>query len=304
VTGTAALERGYRRLLACYPRRFRDEHREEMLAVLLACARDGQRRPGLIEAADLIRSGLGMRLRPDSSQAARQGWSDALAVFSLAGPVFLVLTSLAADLTLYRRAVLTLAHPRGFWILLGLQVLVAALVVAAQRWAAVAVMAVTAAYSAFPWFSLRWLWPLSPPVLSVYLLITAALFSSPGPRYGRHLVHWGHGVVLLVAAAAVQTYWVMPWPDLSSPLALLLPGIIFAVVIAGLTRVLRLGRYFGLLLAAMFYPTALTVVANIWWPGFLNLQWPQWLALFYAGPLLTAAAAMISAIRPRRRQII
>ncbi len=33
--------------------------------------------------------------------AARQGWSDVLAVFSLAGPVFLVTTSLAADLTLY-----------------------------------------------------------------------------------------------------------------------------------------------------------------------------------------------------------
>jgi hypothetical protein len=31
-----ALERGYRRLLAWYPRAFRREHEEEMLAVLLA----------------------------------------------------------------------------------------------------------------------------------------------------------------------------------------------------------------------------------------------------------------------------
>jgi hypothetical protein len=36
---SAGLERGYQRLLACYPRSFRDEHGEELLAVLLASAR-------------------------------------------------------------------------------------------------------------------------------------------------------------------------------------------------------------------------------------------------------------------------
>ena len=41
----AQLERRYRRLLACYPRAFRPENSEEILAVLLACAQDGQR-PG------------------------------------------------------------------------------------------------------------------------------------------------------------------------------------------------------------------------------------------------------------------
>ena len=59
----AALERSYRRLLAWYPRGFRREHEEEMLAVLLAGARPGQRRPGLAEAVNLILSGLGARLR-------------------------------------------------------------------------------------------------------------------------------------------------------------------------------------------------------------------------------------------------
>jgi hypothetical protein len=67
----ADLERGYRRLLAWYPREFRHENGPEILAVLMAGARDGQRRPGLAESADLIRSGLWMRLRPSVPRSAR-----------------------------------------------------------------------------------------------------------------------------------------------------------------------------------------------------------------------------------------
>jgi hypothetical protein len=59
-----ALERRYRRLLACYPRAFRRDNEEEILAVLMACAQDGQQRPGLATSADLIRSAVLMRLRP------------------------------------------------------------------------------------------------------------------------------------------------------------------------------------------------------------------------------------------------
>lgn len=60
----AQLERGFRRLLACYPRAYRRENEEEILAVLLACARDGQQRPGLATSADLIKGAVRMRLRP------------------------------------------------------------------------------------------------------------------------------------------------------------------------------------------------------------------------------------------------
>jgi hypothetical protein len=67
----ASLERRYRRLLAWYPRTFRRENGQEILAVLRACAPDGQRRPGLAQAADLIRSGLWMRLRPGVPRSAR-----------------------------------------------------------------------------------------------------------------------------------------------------------------------------------------------------------------------------------------
>ena len=65
------LERAYRRLLAWYPRKFRHENEQEILAVLIAGAPPGQRRPGLAEAADLIRSGLWLRLWPSVPRSAR-----------------------------------------------------------------------------------------------------------------------------------------------------------------------------------------------------------------------------------------
>ncbi len=58
------LERGYRRLLAWYPRSFRRDSEDEIVAVLLSTAQEGQRRVRLAEAADLVRGALRMRLRP------------------------------------------------------------------------------------------------------------------------------------------------------------------------------------------------------------------------------------------------
>jgi hypothetical protein len=56
-------ERGFRRLLALYPRGFRREHGDEMLAVVMAGAEDGRWRPGPSEALDLVTSAFRMRLR-------------------------------------------------------------------------------------------------------------------------------------------------------------------------------------------------------------------------------------------------
>jgi hypothetical protein len=60
MTDSSRLERRYRRVLACYPKAFRRESEEEVLAVLLATAHEGQRRVGLAESADLIRGALRM----------------------------------------------------------------------------------------------------------------------------------------------------------------------------------------------------------------------------------------------------
>jgi hypothetical protein len=60
---SSRLERRYRRLLAFYPKAFRREHEEEMLAVLMAAATEGQKRPRLAESVDLLRNGVLMRVR-------------------------------------------------------------------------------------------------------------------------------------------------------------------------------------------------------------------------------------------------
>ena len=91
------LERRYRRLLACYPRAFQRENSEEILAVLLACAQDGQRRPGFAASADLIRGAVRMRLRlagqpPRAVQTAIRLMYAGLAV-QLAALITLVVTA-------------------------------------------------------------------------------------------------------------------------------------------------------------------------------------------------------------------
>ena len=60
MTDSSRLERRYRRVLACYPKAFRRESGEEILAVLMATAGEGQRRVGLAESADLIMGALRM----------------------------------------------------------------------------------------------------------------------------------------------------------------------------------------------------------------------------------------------------
>jgi len=58
------LERDYRRLVALFPRAFRRESDEEILAVLMATAREGQRRAGFAESADLIKGALRVHRGP------------------------------------------------------------------------------------------------------------------------------------------------------------------------------------------------------------------------------------------------
>ena len=87
MTGSAGLEQGYRRLLGWYPRAFRRDHADEILGVLMAGAGEGQRRPRLTEAADLLWSGLKMRLRGPALTGESLPWTDALALFSLGAAV-------------------------------------------------------------------------------------------------------------------------------------------------------------------------------------------------------------------------
>jgi hypothetical protein len=72
------LERGYRRLLALYPARYRRVHGEEMLAVLMTSAAEGQDRPGFADATDLIIGAL--RVRCQTFRGGMPGWRSALAL--------------------------------------------------------------------------------------------------------------------------------------------------------------------------------------------------------------------------------
>ena len=86
----AALERRYSRLLRCYPPAHRQVHREEMLGVLLATARPGQRAPGARQTVNLVACGLAIRARRALSSLADETWQDALAVVSLIAPVLML----------------------------------------------------------------------------------------------------------------------------------------------------------------------------------------------------------------------
>jgi hypothetical protein len=93
--GAAVLERRYLRLLRCYPPSHREFHREEMLGVLLAAARPGQRTPGLGQAVNLAACGLVIRVRRIPGWLAAGAGQDALAVVSLIAPaVVLILLAL------------------------------------------------------------------------------------------------------------------------------------------------------------------------------------------------------------------
>jgi hypothetical protein len=74
MTDAADLERGYRRWLRCYPKQFRREHEAEILGVLMAGAREGQRQPEPIECLDLMRGALWMRLRPSVPRSNRSAF--------------------------------------------------------------------------------------------------------------------------------------------------------------------------------------------------------------------------------------
>jgi hypothetical protein len=317
------LEHGYRRLLAWYPAAFRSEQGEEMLAVLMAGAQPGQRRPGLLESLDVLRSAVRMRLRSMLSAPQSHGWTDALAVFSVAAPLFL----LAADLLevvlpyhvpatslmgFFGRSTeiggMALVRVHFFDIAVGCEVVIAALVLLGLRWLALAAVVAGSVLSLTVFSGSAWIpGPLQALTAAACLLTAAALIASPGPRRGRQLLTWGHGVVLLLAAGAVQASTLLF--DATSRLAGFLSprppqmwayfaiGVGLAATALVVAVALRLNRWFLLLLAAMFYPYVMLVAypANSSSGDLLGSPTPAHLAVLFGPPLLVAGAAVIMA---------
>ncbi|GAA2588874.1 hypothetical protein SMC26_16525 [Actinomadura fulvescens] len=89
-----SLETGYRKLLAWYPRAYRQEYEEELVGVLLAASEDGRRRPGVREAADLLLGAVRVRLRGSFGRAARARWREAAATAGAALAALMLIMAL------------------------------------------------------------------------------------------------------------------------------------------------------------------------------------------------------------------
>jgi hypothetical protein len=139
MTDQTNLELRYRRLLAWYPREFRRDNGQEILAVLTACAREGQHRPGMAESADLIRSGLGMRLRPRVPRSARTVRAAVRLMYAAAVVTTLSLIISIISLAYIGRGAATLrlaGRSQPFWIAITVGIVGALVVIALWLWMA------------------------------------------------------------------------------------------------------------------------------------------------------------------------
>ena len=261
--GAPALERRYRRLLRCYPPSHRAFHREEMLGVLLATARPGQRTPGLGQTVNLAACGLVIRVRRIPGWLAADAGQDALAVVSLIAPAVVLIL-----LALGRGAVDAAAGTRvRFWTLLpvlpsfGESVVVLA-------WLAVVLLGLTgrrgaAAVIAAISLTLAWLAVLTlsvqqnsaftgsqglfqflgtvdvPVVLASLAACSLAL--SPGPLRGLAIVGWRRACLMIAGLSAGFGFpSIVKLADPAAPsgdLAFRLLGVLAIALAVAVTRV-------------------------------------------------------------------
>ena len=302
--GAAVLERRYRRLLRCYPPAHRAVHREEMLGVLLAAARPGQRTPGLRETVNLAACGLAIRVRRIPAWLAADAGQDALAVVSLITPAVVVI--LIALEWAAMTAAATARVPAAFWTLQPFAP--SALVMTA--WLAVVVLGPTtgaraaAVVIAFISVSLAWLawlaltvpllgpgpWRIGPgglvqslgqfggiPVVLASLAACSLAFS-PGPRRGLAVVGWWRACLMIAALSAGFGFpfivlRVHPAAlALTGDLAFRLLGILAIVLAVAVTRVRGpVGWRVAGLVAAGLVPSLAVLLADIAPPGWTLL---------------------------------
>jgi len=320
------LARHYRQLLALYPRAYRHDHEEEMLAVLLDSARPGQEFPRAVESLDLIWGALRMRLRLGQVYHGNIG-SDALAAFSLLAPLLLagpVLATLLLHLvhgpsapdpyfrehfpiiseTYYAR----IATARGLKLAMAGQLAVAIAVVLRMRRLALAVITVILTlWIIDAGYGFRSLDTFDVFFLTCYGLEATALIASPGPRRGLQLLSWRSGAVLAAAAAALTGTWTLTMRlayggaftssgDAEVNALALLALVILAV---GVFLLSHLGRYVVVLFAGMLCPYVLYLG---WVVGVVPVPTPtEALTIQYVPPVLALCAIVAIALHRNRR---
>lgn len=261
---TGPLERRYRMLLACYPAGHRQAHAEEMLGALLAGARPGQRWPGLAESADLIWGALRIRAYGSLRGTEDPGWRDALAVFSVAAPLLmLILFAVTPVLAWWHapHAATATAYVLVGGIVQGRIVLVVLVLLRLRRTAALlaagwaiwlgAGAVLIAGYDA----------PSLAFLVAYFGLESAALFLTRRPRRGLRLLTWRRGVLLVIAGTAVAAL------SAGRPPVFRYVAIVVLITAIALTLASPLGRRVLALAAMPAYPFALAAAGVSTAPG-------------------------------------
>ena len=269
----SALERRYRRLLAWYPAEHRNAHGEEMIGVLLASARDGQRRPRLSDALDLALGGMRIRIRAISAGKFDPSFTDALAVYSIAAPVMwmIILLALASVYAhdVLRDAAISTFTGMSTLILVPVILLVLTIAPLVLSWRRKRAAALVMAFLPAALFTGLALMP-SATTLTAFrgadsllmVLQVVALAISPGPRRGAELMSlrtWivvcAAGVAASVPLCAISFRWM-----LAGPRASIFAGVALAAAagfVITLPRAVAV-RLLGML-AAPVYLTAISI---------------------------------------------
>jgi len=296
------LERGYRRLLACYPARYRQIHEEEMLAVLMTGAPPGKRRPGIAEAADLLWGALRIWCQPSPAREAELAWRDALAILSVILPLILVVSVVVNEA---RVLVLMPGSPFGHRFLpWALKQLAAPLAMGALVPLALRMRRLAALAGAGLLILLVALVSSPPSVLPIGDIIvipalglqTVALAASPGPRRALKILTWKHVALVVIATVLVWTRAIS-----INPVARL---IVLAVIGARMAQTSPLGRWLLLFMAIPAYPLFFFGMPPFSPPG-TGRGWgldflPSTAAVVVACYLPPAALAVLAAVAARR----
>ncbi len=252
MTDTQTLARRYRRLLAWYPAAHQQAHGDEMLGVLLAAARPGQRRPGLATTADLVAGALRIRVRALLRAGREIRAAEVLAVLSMLLPLLLSaagrLTVGIAFLPPPMGALPPWPGPPGLWPFTAGPVLVIAAAAAGLRWVTVlTALTVTVSGAFCAATSDGRLWP--PPAeatlwIVLGLLTAAAAAASSDSRHRLLARRWrgaAAGAVLccLLVWLSRVSYSLMSWRDAVAGLAGLI--LVTGVCLASATGRRRLG---------------------------------------------------------------
>jgi hypothetical protein len=312
MSGTQALERGYRRLLAWYPTWHRQAHGEEMIGVLLAAAPGDRRRPGLGETLNIIWAGLLIRLRPRARALPSGAWPDALAVFSVVAPVALTCLAIAWDLAGGSR--ISPANVALAAVFYGLGLPLPLVLLRLRRVAAVVSLLATgllAVASASVLLNGGFGEPFTFSLFA-YAAETAALFGSAGPRRGLQLLTSRTWALIVVAGACgglawfaleLGTAWAARprWPALEVvhlagiSVAGAIAVVVGGAVVAWVASRSALGRRVLLLFAVPIYVLLITSITYLF-------QQPVVLTVLTYLPPLAAAGLGLRAIRRSRQR--